>query len=61
MGGPGDVVGFGAGCRHVLIVAGQRSIETARKPEGAKGEGPLGIGDVVQHLPDAPFLWRVAV
>src|SRR5437870_11412636 len=32
-----------------------------RKPERAKGKGALGIGDVVQHLPDAPFIGRVAV
>src|SRR5207249_6389001 len=32
-----------------------------RKPERAKGKGALGIGDVVQHLPDAPFIRRVVV
>ena len=61
MGGPGDQVRLSTRCRHVLVVAGQGTFETARKPEGAKGKGALGVGDMVQHLPDAPFLRRVAV
>ena len=61
MGGPGDQVRLSTRCRHVLVVAGQGTFETARKPEGAKGKGALGVGDMVQHLPDALFLRRVAV
>src|SRR5437016_8325978 len=61
MGGPGDLVGLSAGCRDVLVVAGQGTLKAARKPERAKGKGALGVGDVVQHLPDAPFIGRVAV
>jgi hypothetical protein len=37
------------------------SIETAREPESAKGKGPLGVGDMIQHLPDTPFIRCVAV
>jgi hypothetical protein len=61
MGGPGDLVGLSAGYRDVMIIAGQGTLKAARKPQRAKGKGALAIGDMVQHLPDAPFIGRVTV
>ena len=59
--GPGDGVRPGANRRDVLVIAGQGSIETARKPEDSKRKGPLRVCDTIQHLPDTPLVRRVPV
>ena len=47
---PGDRVRLSAGGGDVLVVTGQRSVETARKPQGSKRKGSLSIRDVVDDL-----------
>jgi len=44
---PGDPIGCGSGRGNVLIVAGQRFLEPARKPERPKGKNAFRIRDVV--------------
>ncbi len=61
VGGPGDCVRLRAGCRDVLVVAGQGTLKAVRKPEGAESDGALGVGDMVQQLADAPLFRRVAI
>src|SRR6185437_5982963 len=59
--GPSNSVGICAGDGHVLIETRQRSLEAASKPQRAKSDKPFRVVEVVQHLPDAPFVRRVAV
>src|SRR5271170_3120941 len=56
VGCPGNLVGSGVGGGDILIVAGEGLLEAASEPESAEGEGAFAVGDVVQHLPDAPFV-----
>src|SRR2546421_144994 len=48
--GPGELICRRASRRNVLIVAGQRSLKTARKPQSSKRKRPLCIADMIQHL-----------
>ncbi len=61
VGGPGDAVRFCPSCGNVLIEALQGRLESAGEPEGAKRHGTLGVGNVVQQLANAPFLWSIAM
>jgi hypothetical protein len=45
----------------VLIETRQGSVEAAGEPKGAIEKHALGVADVVQELPDGPFIGRVAV
>jgi hypothetical protein len=58
---PRNSVGLGALRADVLIVAGKRRFESSRKPEGAKGKGAFGVGDVIEDLANRPFIRGVAV
>ena len=44
----------------VLIVAGQRRVEFAGKPESAVREYALGVVDVRRNFPNAPFAGLLA-
>src|ERR1700733_6848166 len=56
---PGDIVGASARRRDVLVVARQRSVEAAGEPERSKRKRALRVADMIQHLPDAPFVRRI--
>ena len=58
---PWDGIGAGGGGGGVGVVALERRGEAAGEPEGAEGEGALGVGDVVEDLADAPLVSGVAV
>ena len=58
---PGDSMGLGTFRADVLVIAGERRIESSRKPESAKGKGAFGVRDVIEDLANAPFIGGVAV
>ena len=58
---PRNSISLGTFRADVLVVAGKRRFESSRKPEGAKGEGAFGVGDVIEHLANSPFIRGVAV
>src|SRR5579859_1812825 len=59
--GPRELVGGSPACRDFLIVAGQRRLETSGKPERSERKSPLRVSNMIEHLPDAPFIRGVAV
>src|SRR5688572_4103675 len=58
---PRALVGARLPYRDVLLEARQRTVESAREPERAKGEETLGVAQMVDHLANAPLVGRVAM
>lgn len=61
MRGPGNRVCFGAGSRNCLVVTRQGSLKTARESESTERKRAFSVGEVVQHLSNAPFVCAVPV
>ncbi len=61
VGSPGPRIGVRRSYRDVLIEAGQRTVEPARKPERAKYEHAFTIAQMAHDLPDAPLLGGIPI
>src|SRR5262249_50634912 len=56
MAAPCPYVRTGERHSHVLIEAGQRRVEAARKPERSRDKKTLSIVDMADNFTDAPFV-----